>query len=157
MICNTEALLMLFIDSRHFLTFGLKCFNSTIYSVKTPECCPLQVERWLLQLHFTIGSCGTLWCQRVPANHALAYREMRLRCTPPPPQSTWLCPLFQYFSNIASGWNQALTRGLVTLYFLAASSWLQIQQKSMGLCHAINNVRTHWAVPCRVSWLNLVR
>jgi len=37
-----------------------------------------------------------------------------LRCTPLSPL-LWLCPLFQHFSNIASGWSQALTRGLVTL------------------------------------------
>jgi len=42
MIYNTGALLMLFIDSSIF---------EFIF-----ECCPLQVERWLLQLNFPIGS-----------------------------------------------------------------------------------------------------
>ena len=39
----------------------IKCFNTTIYGVKTSECCPLQVERWLLQLNFPIGC----WVQKM--------------------------------------------------------------------------------------------
>jgi len=72
-ICKTGALLLLFIEFGHL---GIKCFNSTIYGVKT--CCPLQVERWLLQLNFPIGSCGALWCKQAQANHTPAYRETRL-------------------------------------------------------------------------------
>jgi len=49
--------LLQFIEFGHL---GLKCFNSTIHGVKTSECCPLQVQQWLLQLNFPIESCGAV-------------------------------------------------------------------------------------------------
>jgi len=56
---------------------------------------------------------------------------------------------FKYCQWVKSGSDQGFSYPLFFSSKLMATD--SLQQKSMSLCHAINNVRTHWAVPCRVS------